>query len=172
MGTIAYDLEAFSSLKRSFQPFAEPQKRPRSPVKTPLIPTNDPSKPQSSATQKRPRTSTEQYTNKTPSVLVPSSTFHLSSQTDYPNRAWHVPLSLSITFADLEQYTTYIPKRATSSKNAHPPDASVLRLSPEYGHLVLLAGNDGSAKLWYSQSAKLARTYVGHSKAIRDAVFD
>lgn len=170
--TIPFDEKAFSSLERSFQPPSKPQKRPRSPPKTPTTPSKQSPKVQPSATQKRPRTSTDLRTNKAPSVLVPSSIFHLSSQTDYQNRAWHLPPSSARTFSDLEQYTPYIPKRAISCKSAHPRGASVVRFSPQYGHLVLSAGNDASAKVWHSQSAKLARTYVGHSKAIRDAVFD
>ncbi|CAN8068157.1 unnamed protein product [Agarophyton chilense] len=174
--TIPFDERQFSSLERSFKLSTNTttalKKRPRSPLPN-ISAQSKQAESQNTKTSKKHRPSSLQPTRASaPSVLVPKSEFHLSSVNDYQNRAWNAPPSTSRTFADLEQYTPYIPKRAVACEVAHPRGASVVHFSPGHGHLVLSAGNDASAKVWLSASKKLARTYIGHSKAIRDAVFD
>ncbi|KAI0564825.1 Pre-mRNA-processing factor 17 [Gracilaria domingensis] len=173
--TIAFDERQFSSLERSFElpeTKGAPKKRPRSPPRPNPDQSSVADKASTTSVKKPRATSSEPPRPSASSVLVPKSEFHLSSANDYQNRTWNAPSSTSRTFADLEQYTPYIPKRVVACQSAHPRGASVVHFSPGHGHLVLSAGNDGSAKVWLSNSKKLARSYVGHSKAVRDAVFN
>ncbi|CDF38099.1 unnamed protein product [Chondrus crispus] len=104
--------------------------------------------------------------------LIPTSTFHANEAKDYQGRSWVMPSGGARTFADLEEYTPYIPKRcARELKGAHVGGVSVVRFFPEYGHLLLSAGMDGKARVWRTSSGKLVRDYCGHSKTIRDVCF-
>lgn len=104
--------------------------------------------------------------------LVPESTLYVSEAKDYQGRSWAGPDAGARTFADLEEYTPYIPKRCSLElTGAHVGGVAAVRFFPEYGHMLLSVGMDGYAKLWKTDSGKLLRDYRGHSKAVRDVCF-
>lgn len=111
--------------------------------------------------------SKKQKSNSEP--FVPNSVLHLSNPTDYLGRSWTEPNPSARTFAELEQYTPYIPKQSIKTlTNAHAGGVSVIKFSPSYGHILLSAGMDGTARIWQTETKKLARDYTGHSKTVRD----
>lgn len=149
--------------RRSTKPTSDaetkkPSKRDHSPSQPSLIAKSD------RPTQKRPRKVSENQD-------LPRSTFHLSDTYDYQNRSWHHPSPSTRTFADLETYTPFIPKRAIHTLHAHNQGTSVARFSPGHGNLLLTAGLDGHARVWLTNTAQVARTYMGHTKGIRHAAF-
>lgn len=121
-----------------------------------------------------PPLSGKSSTSKTPSsteTFLPSSEFHAQNHHDYQNRSWIKPESSSRTFAQLETYTPFIPKRALLTVSAHEGGVSCANFFPDHGHLLLTAGLDGSACIWSTDRMSRMRTYRGHRKGVRDATF-
>jgi WD40 repeat protein len=108
-------------------------------------------------------------------VIVPYSDFHLSREasSDFRGQSWVTPPAGSRTFAEMEVYTAYIPKRMLHCyKAAHAQGVGAVRFFPKFGHLLLSAGLDGVVKLWDTVShRKCVRSYTGHSKGVRDICF-
>lgn len=110
---------------------------------------------------------------KTPSsrpVFAPHAKLHLPDTADYQGRTWIDPPSSSRTFAQMEEYTAYVPKRVIQSyPKAHEGGASVLSFFPEYGHLLFSGGLDGNVRVWdVASHRKCIQTYCGHQKGVRD----
>lgn len=117
----------------------------------------------------RPKKSKRQSTD---NFLVPTSTLHIDPHADYQGRSWTAPPSTARTFAQLEQYTPYIPKQPRVTLHAaHRNGVRVVRFSPLYGHLLLSGGMDGFARVWNTERAECARDYKGHTKMVRDVCF-
>lgn len=119
------------------------------------------------------QTSVEKNNTKTTCAapFLPTSEFHARDRHDYQNRSWIKPESSARTFAQLETYTPYIPKRTLLSVPAHEGGISCTNFFPHYGHLLLSAGLDGSACMWSTDRMSRMRTYRGHTKGVRDATF-
>eukprot|EP01134_Creolimax_fragrantissima_P000479 CFRG0479T1 len=67
----------------------------------------------------------------------------------------------------------FVPTKCLHTWTAHDKGVSAIRLFPRSGHLILTAGMDCKVKLWeYYGKRRLIRTYVGHSKAVRDIDFN
>lgn len=113
---------------------------------------------------KRPRTVNSKLT-------VPSSMLYIDETYDYQCRSWTMPPASARTFEDLETYTPFIPKKCVHDLKAHDRGVSVVRFWAPYGHLLLTTGLDGVARVWDAGKARCIRSYAGHSKGIRDAVF-
>lgn len=103
--------------------------------------------------------------------FMPTTQFHARVTKDYQNRLWVQPPSSMRTFSQLETYTPYIPKRTLLSTLAHEGGVTSTNFFPNYGHLLLTAGLDGSACVWSVDSMSRIRTYHGHTKGIRDSTF-
>ncbi|KAJ1770455.1 hypothetical protein LPJ74_003190 [Coemansia sp. RSA 1843] len=99
--------------------------------------------------------------------------FHMQSERDYQGRTYmHVPNELQ--HIDEGEQTCTAPKQRLVKewKSAHAGGVSAIRFIPQSGHLLLSCGMDGLVKIFDAHSSlRHLRTYVGHSKAVRDISF-
>ncbi|GJQ09916.1 hypothetical protein GpartN1_g1707.t1 [Galdieria partita] len=98
------------------------------------------------------------------------SIFHLKQMYDYRGRSFIEPPS---NWKKDREHDCFIPKKAVTTLTGHTKGVTAIRFFPGFGHLLLSSSMDGKVKLWdvYS-SYQVVRTYLGHSKAVRDIVFD
>ena len=97
------------------------------------------------------------------------SFFHGKSERDYAGRSWVEPPR-----GPREQWRdrAFVPKRKIHTWGGHASGVNAIRFFPTSGHLLLSAGVDTKVKVWdVNGTGKCMRTYLGHSKAVRDICF-
>ncbi|KTG38262.1 hypothetical protein cypCar_00044170 [Cyprinus carpio] len=100
---------------------------------------------------------------------------HIKDAYDYQGRSYlHVPQDVGINLrsADVPD-KCYLPKKQLHVWTGHTKGVSAIRLFPVSGHLLLSCSMDCKIKLWevYNER-RCARTFIGHSKAVRDVCFN
>jgi pre-mRNA-processing factor 17 len=71
------------------------------------------------------------------------------------------------------EHECFIPKKWVHTWVGHNKGVSKIRFFPKFGHLMLSASHDGTCKIWDVMThKKCLRTYMGHSKALKDICFN
>jgi len=100
-------------------------------------------------------------------AIPPRSILHVAEAYDYQGRSFmHDSLKDSDRGA-------FLPKKQLHTYRGHNKGVHAIRWLPPHGHLLLSAGFDGKVKLWdVMRSKDVIRTYIGHSKAVKDICFN
>ncbi|KAI8073381.1 WD40-repeat-containing domain protein [Gongronella butleri] len=104
-----------------------------------------------------------------------TTTFHGKQLHDYLGRTYMaIPQDLDINLTgESGTQRCFIPKTQIHTWSGHKGGASAIRFFPGSGHLLLSSGMDNKVKLWdVYHDRSLLRTFMGHSKAVRDIAFD
>uniref|UniRef100_A0A8B9JFT5 Cell division cycle 40 n=1 Tax=Astyanax mexicanus TaxID=7994 RepID=A0A8B9JFT5_ASTMX len=100
---------------------------------------------------------------------------HVKDAYDYQGRSYlHIPQDVGINLrsADIPE-KCYLPKKQLHVWTGHTKGVSAIRLFPVSGHLLLSCSMDCKIKLWEVYSdRRCLRTFIGHSKAVRDICFN
>jgi pre-mRNA-processing factor 17 len=71
-----------------------------------------------------------------------------------------------------KEHDCFIPKKWLHTWQGHERGIQRIKFFPKTGHLLLSASHDGTCKIWDVMTHKRCiRTYMGHSKAVRDICF-
>ncbi|KAK4046824.1 hypothetical protein OIV83_005820 [Microbotryomycetes sp. JL201] len=103
------------------------------------------------------------------------SIFHGKELRDYMGRTYmHIPNDVDVNLhAEPGEQENFLPKRVVHTWSGHTKAVSKIRLFPQSGHMILSASMDARVKLWdVYHEGKCLRTFMGHSKAVHDVVFD
>jgi len=110
----------------------------------------------------------ESRDHKEKEVVKAKSILHISVLRDYLGRTFVDPP----THLKPTAHECFLPKKTIHTWEGHTQGVSAIRFTPKYGHLILSAGMDTKVKIWdvYNKQTCI-RTYMGHSKAVRDIAF-
>ncbi|KAM4695225.1 pre-mRNA-processing factor 17 [Discoglossus pictus] len=100
---------------------------------------------------------------------------HVKEMYDYQGRSYlHVPQDVEVNLRSSElPEKCYLPKKQIHVWSGHTKGVSAVRLFPHSGHLMLSCSMDCKIKLWeVYKERRCLRTFVGHSKAVRDICFN
>ncbi|NP_001009990.1 pre-mRNA-processing factor 17 [Danio rerio] len=113
--------------------------------------------------------------NEEESPAEEKTVLHIKDAYDYQGRSYlHIPQDVGINLrsADIPD-KCYLPKKQLHVWTGHTKGVSAIRLFPKSGHLLLSCSMDCKIKLWevYNER-RCVRTFIGHSKAVRDVCFN
>lgn len=100
-----------------------------------------------------------------------SSVFHGKEELDYLGRSYLYP---GVDFKGDEQVQeSFIPKTLVHTWTGHTKGVNVIRYFPKSAHLLLSCSMDQKIKIWDVHNDRACkRTFMGHSKGVRDVVFN
>lgn len=102
------------------------------------------------------------------------SIYHGKEMYDYQGRTYmHIPTDAGVNLrGEPGTQQSYIPETCIHTFTGHTQGITSLRLFPGSGHLLLSGSMDTKVKLWdtYHENRCL-RTFLGHSRAVRDVAF-
>ncbi|ORX91457.1 WD40 repeat-like protein [Basidiobolus meristosporus CBS 931.73] len=113
-------------------------------------------------------------TSNEPTTGTETSIFHGKSEYDYQGRTYiHIPQDLDINLlGEPGEQDCFLPKKHIHTWTGHTKGVSAIRFFPRSGHLLLSAGMDSKVKIWdVYHERQCLRTFIGHSKAVRDITF-
>jgi pre-mRNA-processing factor 17 len=94
---------------------------------------------------------------------------HFKTDRDYQGRTWVDPPS---HLKAGKEHDCYLPKKMAHNWVGHSKGVSVIRLAPEYGHLMLSGSHDATVKIWEVYDKKrCVQTWNAHEKGVKDANF-
>jgi pre-mRNA-processing factor 17 len=87
---------------------------------------------------------------------------------DQSGKGWLDPPS----YLRQKEHACFIPKKWLHTWVGHNKGVQRIEFFPKLGHLLLSASHDGTVKIWdVLTHRRCMRTYMGHSKAVRDICF-
>ncbi|KAI8967481.1 WD40-repeat-containing domain protein, partial [Mycotypha africana] len=101
--------------------------------------------------------------------------FHGSSERDYLGRTYMaVPQDVDINlFGEPGSQECFIPKKLIHTWEGHQKGVASIKFFPKSAHLLLSGGMDNEIKIWdVYHDRSLLRSYLGHTKAVRDIAFN
>jgi len=117
----------------------------------------------------------EKQSKKEEEKIEEKSRSHIDDLYDYQGRPFlHIPLdSDSDLRSDEPPDKCFLPKKLIHTWTGHSKGVAAIRLFPKSGHLLLSASMDCKIKIWeVYNKRRMIRTYLGHSKAVRDICFN
>uniref|UniRef100_A0A2K5TZC3 Pre-mRNA-processing factor 17 n=1 Tax=Macaca fascicularis TaxID=9541 RepID=A0A2K5TZC3_MACFA len=100
---------------------------------------------------------------------------HVKEMYDYQGRSYlHIPQDVGVNLrSTMPPEKCYLPKKQIHVWSGHTKGVSAVRLFPLSGHLLLSCSMDCKIKLWEVYGdRRCLRTFIGHSKAVRDICFN
>ncbi|XP_006879222.1 PREDICTED: pre-mRNA-processing factor 17-like [Elephantulus edwardii] len=100
---------------------------------------------------------------------------HVKEMYDYQGRSYlHIPQDVGVNLRSaVPPEKCYLPKKQIHVWSGHTKGVSAVRLFPVSGHLLLSCSMDCKIKLWeVYEDRRCLRTFIGHSKAVRDICFN
>uniref|UniRef100_F6QYT3 Pre-mRNA-processing factor 17 n=1 Tax=Equus caballus TaxID=9796 RepID=F6QYT3_HORSE len=100
---------------------------------------------------------------------------HVKEMYDYQGRSYlHIPQDVGVNLrSTVPPEKCYLPKKQIHVWSGHTKGVSAVRLFPLSGHLLLSCSMDCKIKLWEVYGdRRCLRTFIGHSKAVRDICFN
>ncbi|XP_003971799.1 pre-mRNA-processing factor 17 [Takifugu rubripes] len=100
---------------------------------------------------------------------------HIKDMYDYQGRSYlHIPQDVGVSLRSSDAPDKcYLPKKQLHVWSGHTKGVSGIRLFPKSGHLLLSCSMDCKIKLWeVYKERRCIRTFIGHSKAVRDICFN
>ena len=101
-------------------------------------------------------------------VIQAKSIYHGTQLKDYLGRTYVDPP----THLKNYEHECWLPKKQIHNWSGHTKGVNAIKFFPTYGHLILSASMDTKVKIWdVYNKMQCIRTYMGHSKAVRDICF-
>lgn len=128
-----------------------------------------------STNRKKEKAAAEQRRVREEEQGTEKSVFHGKSMYDYQGRTYmHVPTDVDGVdlHGEAGSQGCFVPKGCIHTWTGHTKGVSAVRMFPGSGHLMLSASMDTKIKLWdVYKEGNCLRTFMGHSKAVRDVQF-